>query len=75
MSTRAQIQVGRHEQAIVIPLSTIQERDGRSFVQLWKGDKRQFEWREIRLVSNDGLAAVVASGLEANDRIRSTPKI
>jgi HlyD family secretion protein len=75
MSTRAQIQVGRHEQAIVIPLSSIQERDGRSFVQLWKNDKRQFEWREIRLVSNDGLAAVVAAGLEANDRIRATPKL
>jgi multidrug resistance efflux pump len=75
MSLKAQLQVGQHSQAIVIPLSSIQERDGRSFVQLWRPQERNFEWREIQLVSNDGLAAVVASGLEANDRIRSKPRI
>jgi HlyD family secretion protein len=75
MSVKSQLQVGEHSQAIVVPLSCIQERDGRSFVQLWRPQERNFEWREIQLVSNDGLAAVVASGIEANDRIRSKPKI
>jgi HlyD family secretion protein len=75
MSTRAQIQVGRYPQVIVIPLASIQERVGRSFVQVWKADKKDYEWREIQLLTNDGISAVVSSGLEANEKIRSKPKI
>ena len=75
MSTRAQIQVGRYPQVIVIPLSSIQERMGRSFVQVWNGGKRDYEWREVQLLTNDGLSAVVSSGLEVNEKIRSKPKM
>ncbi len=75
MSTRAQIQVGRHTQVIVIPLASIQERDGRSFVQVWRPEKKDYEWREIQLLTNDGLSAVVSSGLEVSEKIRSKPKI
>jgi HlyD family secretion protein len=74
MSTRALIQVGSYEKAIVIPLTSIQERDGRSFVQVWQAQKKAFEWREIQLASNDGVSAVVKAGLEANEQIRSKPK-
>lgn len=75
MSTRASISVGRYPQAIVIPMASIEERQGRSFVQVWRADKKGFEWREVQLANNDGLSAVVASGLESNERIRSKPKV
>ncbi len=75
MSARAQIQVGRYPQAIVVPLASIQERDGRSFVQVWRPDKKDYEWREVQLLTNDGLSAVVSSGLEVNEKIRTKPKM
>lgn len=74
MSLRAQIEVDRYRNAIVIPLASITERNGRSFVQVWNAARRDYDWREIQLRSNDGLAAVVASGLQANEKIRSKPK-
>jgi len=74
MSVKAQIRVGQYSQVVVIPLSSIQERDGRSFVQLWRPDAKSFEWREIHLRTNDGLTAVVDSGLNAKDKIRARPK-
>jgi len=75
MSTRAQVQVGRYPQVIVIPLASIQERVGRSFVQVWNAGKKDYEWREVQLLTNDGISAVVSAGLEANEKIRSKPKI
>jgi len=75
MSLKAQIQVGRYSGALVIPLSCIQERDGRSFVQVWKPVEQTWEWREITLRTNDGLTALVASGLQADEKIRTKPRI
>jgi HlyD family secretion protein len=75
MSTRATIQVGRYNQSIVIPMSSINEREGRSYVQVWRPETKSFEWREVRLVTNDGVTAVIASGLDVNDKIRSKPKV
>jgi HlyD family secretion protein len=74
MNLKAQIQVGEYSQVVVIPLSSIQERNGRSFVQLWKPETSSFEWREIQLRTNDGLTAVVESGLNGNEKIRVKPK-
>jgi HlyD family secretion protein len=74
MSARVQILVGQHPQAIVIPLSSVQERQGRSFVQVWHSDESEWEWREVVLLTNDGVAAVVSEGLDADERIRSNPK-
>ena len=62
------------KQVVVIPLSSIQERDGRSFVQVWQPETKSFEWREIQLQTNDGMTAVVESGLNANEKIRIKPK-
>jgi HlyD family secretion protein len=75
MSCRAVVQVGRYPQVIVIPLSTVEERDGRSYVQIWQAVKKEWEWREVQLVTNDGLMAVIRSGLEANEKIRAKPKV
>ena len=74
MNLKAQIRVGQYSQVVVIPLSSIQERDGRSFVQLWRPETKKFEWREIHLRTNDGLTAVIESGLDAKDKIRAKPK-
>ena len=74
MNLKAQIQVGQYSGVVVIPLSSIQERDGRSFVQVWRPAAKAFEWREIQLRTNDGLTAVVDSGLDANEKIRVRPK-
>jgi len=75
MSLKAQIQVGRYAGALAIPLSSIQERDGRSFVQVWKPEQETWDWREISLRTNDGLTALVESGLKANERIRTKPRL
>jgi HlyD family secretion protein len=75
MNVKAQIRVGQYSQVVVIPLSSIQERDGRSFVQLWRPATKSFEWREIQLRVNDGLTAVVESGLNAKEQIRAKPKV
>jgi HlyD family secretion protein len=75
MSTRAMIQVGQYPKVIVIPMSSIEEREGRSFVQVWDAKKRGFESREVQLLTNDGMSAVIKSGLEANERIRPKPKV
>jgi HlyD family secretion protein len=74
MSAVASIQVGSFPKAIVIPLSSILERDGRSIVQVWNGEKKEFEWRDVLLATNDGLSAVIKQGLQANERIRIKPK-
>jgi HlyD family secretion protein len=75
MNLKAQIQVGKYSQVVVIPLSSIQERDGRSFVQVWKPESKSFEWREVQLRTNDGLTAVVDSGLKADEKIRTKPRV
>jgi HlyD family secretion protein len=74
MSTKAQILVGQHAGALVIPMSSILERNGQSLVQAWNSEARGFEWRQVELVTNDGLSAVVSTGLKPNERIRSKPK-
>jgi HlyD family secretion protein len=74
MSANVQIQVGIIPQAIAIPLSAIQERNGGSYVQVLRGDKKDYEWRAIELQANDESLAVVKTGLEAGDKIRAKPK-
>ena len=73
MNLKAQIQVGEYNQVVVIPLSSILERNGKSFVQVWKPETKTFEWRAIQLRTNDGLTAVVESGLNASEKIRAKP--
>ena len=74
MNLKAQIQVDQYPQAVVVPLSSIREREGRSFVQVWKEETKSFDWREIQLRTNDGLTAVVESWLNGNEKIRVKPK-
>jgi HlyD family secretion protein len=74
MNLKAQIQVGEYNQVVVIPLSSILERNGKSFVQVWKPEPKTFDWRAIQLRTNDGLTAVVESGLNAGEKIRAKPR-
>lgn len=75
MNLKVQIRVGEYKQVAVIPLSSIQERDGRSFVQVWRPETKTFDWREIQLRTNDGMTAAVESGLNAKEKIRARPKV
>ena len=75
MSLKATIKVGEYPDALVIPLSSIQERNGRSFVQVLNPNSKSFEWREITLLTNDGLNAVVKSGLNGEENIRIKPRV
>lgn len=74
MNLKSQIQVGQYSDVVVIPLSSIEERNGRSYVQVWQPSTKTFAWREIQLQTNDGITAVVESGLNANEKIRAKPK-
>jgi len=75
MSLRAQIRVGEHPQAVVIPMTSIEGRDGRSFIQVFNEQTKKADWREVRLRTNDGQTAVVESGVDAGERIRTRPQL
>lgn len=75
MSAKSQIEVDRYLGVLVVPMSSITERDGRSFVQLVDTATGKTEVREIRVRTSDGLTAVVESGLKEGDKIRSKPKL
>lgn len=75
MSLKAMIMVGEYTDVLVIPLSSVQEREGRSFVQVWKPKTKSFEWREISLRTNDGIRTVVDSGLEVDEQVRIKPRV
>jgi len=75
MGLRAQIRVGEYPQAVVIPMTSIEGRDGRSFVQVFNPLTKKADWREVRLRANDGQVAVVESGVDAGERIRTRPQL
>ena len=75
MSLRATIRVGEHPQAVVIPMTSIEGRDGRSFIQVFNELTKKADWREVRLSTNDGQNAVVESGVDAGERIRTRPQL
>ncbi len=75
MGARSSVQVGQYPQAIVVPMSSIVERQGRSYVQVWHLDNKTYEMREIRLLMNDDLYAIVGNGLQVNEKIRSKAKV
>jgi len=75
MSLRAQVRVGAYQDVVVIPMSSIEGRDGRSFVQVFNSQTKKIDWREVRLRTNDGQNAVVESGIDAGEKIRTRPQL
>ena len=75
MSLKAQIKVDEYKDVVVIPLSSIQERNGRSFVQVLNPDSKSFEWREITLRTTNDQSAVIQSGLNGDEKIRFKPRV
>ncbi len=73
MSTKAQIQVNMHKGVIAIPLTAILGREGRSYVQVLGSDKKKTEFREIQIEYSDAMNAVISSGVQAGETIRSKP--
>jgi hypothetical protein len=74
MSLKASVRVGQYDQAVVIPLTSISERNGRSFVQVFNSKTKKSDWREVQLKTNDGMNAVVESGLAGGEKIRTRPQ-
>jgi HlyD family secretion protein len=74
MSVVCSIQVGSYDKAIVVPLSSVLERNGHSMVQVWNELNKTWAWRNVELATNDGLSAVISSGLQPNEKIRIKPK-
>jgi HlyD family secretion protein len=75
MKFNAQILVDKYPDVVVVPLSSIHEQGGHSFVQVWKPETNTLEWREITLRTNDGINAVVESGLDGDEKIRIKPRV
>lgn len=75
MNFNAQILVDQYPDVVVIPLSSIHEQGGHSFVQVLKSETNSLEWREISLRTNDGTRAVVESGLDGDEKIRIKPRV
>jgi HlyD family secretion protein len=64
MSADLEIETGRHEDVLLIPLNAIQTSAGRRTVRLTSGRRRP-----IRTGATDGTRIVVLSGLSEGDRI------
>lgn len=73
MSTKAQIQVNIYKDVIAVPLAAILGREGRSYVEVIGSDGKKTEIREIQIKYTDTMNVVVASGLQAGERIRTKP--
>ncbi|RPI22400.1 MAG: HlyD family efflux transporter periplasmic adaptor subunit, partial [Acidobacteria bacterium] len=67
MVTRLEIIVDRVRNVLAVPLSVIEVEGGRSFVRVKKGD--QVERRAVQLGKNNGIVAVVSSGLAEGEQV------
>lgn len=71
MVARLELIVDRLRNVLAIPLSVIEVEDGKSFVKVKKGDKT--ERRMVQLGKNNGIVAVVASGLAEGEQVAGKP--
>lgn len=56
---------------LAVPLSVIEVENGRSFVKVKKADKT--ERRMVQLGKNNGIVAVVTSGLSEGEQVAGKP--
>ena len=71
MMARLQIVTERLSNALTVPLASIQIEDGETF--LWIQQETEAVKRKVRLGRDNGLVAVVESGVEEGDRISANP--
>jgi hypothetical protein len=68
LSAYGQVVIETLNNQLQIPLAAVQERDGKSFVSVKKGD--QFETREITVGKQNNLHIAVQSGVQAGEHVR-----
>ncbi|GAB4117047.1 MAG: hypothetical protein Kow001_17490 [Acidobacteriota bacterium] len=72
LAARLQLITARFEGVVAVPLTAVQAENGRTWVQVRRGDTT--ERREIRLGDDNGVLAVVEQGLEAGTEIAVRPE-
>jgi multidrug resistance efflux pump len=68
LSAFAEVVIETVDNQLQVPVGAVQERDGKSFVSVRKGD--QFEFREITPGKKNNLNVVVLAGLQAGEEVR-----
>ncbi len=71
MVTRLELIVDRMRNVLAVPLSVIEVENGQSFVKVKKGDTT--ERRLVQLGKNNGIVAVVTSGLTEGEQVAGKP--
>lgn len=71
MAARLELIVDRLRNVLAVPLSVIEVENGQSFVKVKKGD--QTERRLVQLGKNNGIVAVVNSGLTEGEQVAGKP--
>jgi HlyD family secretion protein len=71
MVTRLEVIIDRFEHVIAVPLSVIELEGGNAYVWVKRGDKA--ERRAIELGKNNGIVAVVTSGLADGEQVAGRP--
>lgn len=71
MAARIAISIESFQQVLAVPLPVIQVEDGQSFV--WAKGKDGPEKREVEVGKNNGIVAVITSGLQPGDEVSSRP--
>ncbi len=71
MVARLELIVDRLRNVLAVPLSVIEVENGQSFVKVKRGDKT--ERRPVQLGKNNGIVAVVNSGLTEGEQVAGKP--
>jgi multidrug resistance efflux pump len=67
MVARLQVVIDRFEDVVAVPVSVIQIAEGRSYV--WVKNKELLEMRQVEITQDNGVVAIVASGLIEGEEI------
>ena len=71
MAARFQVTIDRFSDVLAVPLSVIALDNGKSYV--WVKKKDGAEKRQVRLGKNNGIVAVIDSGLSEGEQVAGRP--
>ena len=73
MAARLRVVVDRFENILSVPLSVLDQRDGKSY--LWVRGKGRAVKRQVKVGRDNGMVAVIESGLEEGEQVASRPEL
>ena len=68
LSAYAEIKLAQQDDAVIVPLSALKLENGKSYVEVKKGD--QWERRQVKTALSNELEAAVTEGVNAGDELR-----